>query len=49
MKLKFHICYTEMHPKKLMESGFIILMNVTRLQISLVGNVLLNCFYVLLS
>lgn len=37
MKYKFHTCYIEMQPKKSMEFGFTIPVNVRKLQISLIG------------
>lgn len=39
MKFKFLICCIGMHPKKLMEFGFIIPVNVRMLQISSIGEV----------
>lgn len=39
MKFKFLICCIGMHPKKLMEFGFIIPVNVRMLQISSIGGV----------
>lgn len=39
MKFKFHICCIGMQPKKLMAFGFIIHVNVRKLQISLLGTV----------
>lgn len=38
MRSSFHICCIEMLPKKLMGYGFIISVNVKKLQISLTGN-----------
>lgn len=39
MKYKFRTCCIAMHPKKSMEFGFTIHVNVRKLQISLVGMV----------